>query len=228
MKNIKSLVAFHPWLYPSSLIISNSLLIVRFWSDFCFSRSLRRLLAEAVKSLPVLLFLYQERIYGRAVSVPVFCYNLSSLQWAYLQANLFSNECDTPTSTKKGLYLFTSNDANSGLSMLFLCHVVSYPAALVCLCNHKDLKWCSTQNIWFVYKTVGSCRLERWLLQFVVSLYSRTAAVVSSNSCTVQWIVMTNTFSHQEKLAKHLLKLFKQLLLQNVFFSVYVQNNCLW
>lgn len=65
-KHIKSLVAFRPWLYPWSLIISNSLLIVRFWSDFCFGRSLRRLLAAAVKSLPVLLFLYQERIYGRA------------------------------------------------------------------------------------------------------------------------------------------------------------------
>lgn len=123
------------------------------WSDFCFSRSLLRLLAAAVKSLHVLLVLYPERLYGRAVSVSVFCCNLPSLQWAYLQGNLFSNECDTPTLSKKKCSLFSHR-----MMPARVVHVISVSCgepscrAFFCLCKHKHLKWCSTQNTWFGIK----------------------------------------------------------------------------
>ena len=80
----------------------------------------RSLLSTAVKSLHVLLVLHPERICGRAASVPVFCYNLPSSQRAYLQGNLSSDQCDTPTppeqtgSLSPSRSLLTLKDANSG------------------------------------------------------------------------------------------------------------------
>lgn len=132
------------------------------------------------------------------MSVPGFCCNLPSLQWAYLQGNLFSNECDTPTLSKKMLSLFTLNDANSGCTWYF--RVVRWAilqGLFVCASKHFVV----LHPKWFEYKTVASCMLERWLLKFVVSLMRRTAAVVSLNSFTLKLIYMTSdTFSQQENL----------------------------
>lgn len=135
-----------------------------FWSAFCFSRSLLRILAVAIKSLHVLLFLHQERIMAERLMYQSFATTCQASGEHTFRPTFSQTDVIHPHHQRKALS-FNTKWCQLRLLLLFLCLVVRDPAWLVCLCNHKDFKWCSTQNIRFECKIGVYSTLEWWLLK---------------------------------------------------------------